>query len=189
MSQLFWDMLVGVLNKHMFRKMHEVLFRKEIMCATPFSTSGVAHLRMTERNTTKRGYAIWKCKWHQCRCDDGYAGVVSRPHIFVRKVSTRCMTKKDGTPFMVVSPDGSLRRLADGLVDIHTNPPLSLEIKCLFHLHKGFQCILRFQSGISHSVRYMEQMILPWKPLLCWSPKNGYSKMLRIITFVTHLNA
>ena len=55
----------------MFRKMHEVLFRKEIMCAARFSTSGVAHLRMTERNTTKRGYAIWKRNRDQCRCDNG----------------------------------------------------------------------------------------------------------------------
>ena len=45
--------------------------------------------------------------------------------------------KKDGTPFMVVSPDGSLRRSADGLVDIHTNPPLSLEIKCRFSFTQG----------------------------------------------------
>ena len=55
----------------MFRKMLEGLLRKEIMCATRFSTSGVTHLRMTERNTTKRGYAIWKRKRDQCRCDDG----------------------------------------------------------------------------------------------------------------------
>ena len=125
--------------------MQEVLFRKEIMCATRFSTSWVTHLRMTERNTTKRGYAIWKRKQDQCqlrRWLENDAGFVSRPDIFVRKVSTRCMTKKYGTLFIVVSPDGSLRRSADGLVDIHTNPPLSLEIKCLFHLHKGFQCIL-----------------------------------------------
>ena len=101
MSQLFsvhdGDMLVGVLNTNMFRQMHEVLFRKEIMCLTHFSTSGVAHLRMTERNTTKRGYSVWKRKRDQCRCDDGwknYAGFVSRPDIFVRKVSTRCMTKR-----------------------------------------------------------------------------------------------
>ena len=47
---------------------------------------------------------------------------------------------------MVVSPDGSIRRPADGLVDIHTNPPLSLEITCLFHLHKGFQCILMYSE-------------------------------------------
>ena len=88
----------------------------------------------------------------------------------------------------MVSPDGSLRRSADGLVDIHINLPLTLEIKCLFHLHKGFQCILRFQSGISSSVRYIEQMVLQSEGLLllCWSPKNGNSKMLRIITFVTH---
>ena len=66
------DMLVGVLNKNMFRKMHEVLLRKEIMCATRFSTSGVAHLRMTERNTTKRGNAIWKRKRDQYRCDDDW---------------------------------------------------------------------------------------------------------------------
>ena len=75
--------------------MHEVPFRKEIMYATRFSTSGVAHLRMTERNPTKRGYVIWKRD--QCRCDDGlknYAGFVSRPDIFVMKVSTRCMTKR-----------------------------------------------------------------------------------------------
>ena len=71
--------------------------------------------------------------------------------------------KKDGTPFMVVSPDGSILRPADGLVDIHTNPPLSLEIKCLFHLHKGFKCIPRFQSGISRSVRYMEQIYWSFK--------------------------
>ena len=81
----------------MFRKMLEGLFRKELMCATRFSTSGVTHLRMTERNTTKRGYAIWKRKRDQCRCDDGwknYAGFVSRPDIFVRNVSTKCMTKR-----------------------------------------------------------------------------------------------
>ena len=96
----------------------------------------------------------------------------------------RCMIKKCGTPFIVVSTDGSLRWSADGLVDIHTHPPLSLEIKCLFHLHKGFQCILKFQSGISRRVCYMEQMVLQSEGhfLLCWSPKNGYSKMLRIIT-------
>ena len=67
------------------------------MCATRFSTSRVTRLRMTERNTTKRGYAIWKRKRDQCRCDDGwknYAGFVSRPDIFVRKVSTKCMTKR-----------------------------------------------------------------------------------------------
>ena len=40
--------------------------------------------------------------------------------------------KKDGTPFMVVSPDGSLRRSAGGLVDIHSNPPLSIEIVPVF---------------------------------------------------------
>ena len=86
--------------------------------------------------------------------------------------------KKDGTPFMVFSPDGSLRRSADGLIDIHTNTPLSLEIKWLFHLHKGSQCILRFQSGISHSVRYMERMVLQSEGhlLFCWSPKNGNVK-------------
>ena len=120
-------------------------------------------------------------------CDDGWkndAGFVSRPDTFMRKVSTKCMTKKYGTPFIVVFPDGSLRRSADGLVDIHTNRPLSFEIKCLFHVHKGFQCILKFQSGISRSVRYMEQMVLQSEGhlLLCWSPKNGFSKMLRIIT-------
>ena len=84
--------------------------------------------------------------------------------------------KKDGTPFMVVSRDGSLRRSADGLVDIHTNPTLSLEIKCLFHLHKGFQCILRFQSDISRSVRYTEQMVLQSEGhlLLCWSLEKCY---------------
>ena len=108
-------------------------------------------------------------------CWKNDACFVSRPDIFVRKVSTRCMTKKYETPFIVVSPDGSLRRSADGLVDIHTNPPLSFEIKCLFHLHKGFQCILKFQSGISRSVRYMEQMVLQSEGhlLLCWFPKNG----------------
>ena len=37
------------------------------MCATRFSTSWVAHLRMTERNTTKRGYAIWKRRQDQCQ--------------------------------------------------------------------------------------------------------------------------
>ena len=31
----------------MFRKINEVLFRNERMCATRFSTSGVAYLRMT----------------------------------------------------------------------------------------------------------------------------------------------
>ena len=31
----------------MFRKINEVLFINERMCATPFSTSGVAFLRMT----------------------------------------------------------------------------------------------------------------------------------------------
>ena len=62
--------------------------------------------------------------------------------------------KKDGTHFMVVSPDGSLRRSANGLVDIHTNPPLSLEIKCLFHLHKGFQCIV-FDNDV-RPVKWME---------------------------------
>ena len=71
MSQLFYvhdgDMLGGVLNKNMFRKTQEVLFRKEIMCATRFSTNWVAHLRMTERNTTKRCYAIWKRKQDQCQ--------------------------------------------------------------------------------------------------------------------------
>ena len=102
---------------------------------------------------------------------------------FVRKVSTKCTTKMYGTPFIVVSPDGSLRWSADGLVCIHTNPLLSLEIKCLFHLHKVFQCILKFQSGISRSVRYVEHMVPQSEGhlLLCWSPKNGYSKMLRII--------
>ena len=33
----------------MFRKINEVLFRNERMCATRFSTSGVAFLRMTVR--------------------------------------------------------------------------------------------------------------------------------------------
>ena len=93
------DMLVGVLNKITFRTMHEVfvLSRKEIMCSTHFSMSEVAYLRMTERNTTKRGNAIWKRKRDICRCDNGwknYAGFVSRPDIFVRKVSTMCMTKR-----------------------------------------------------------------------------------------------
>ena len=32
----------------MFRKINEVLFRNERMCATRFSTSGVAFLRLTE---------------------------------------------------------------------------------------------------------------------------------------------
>ena len=79
---------------------------------------------------------------------------------------------------MVVSPDGSLRRSVDGLVDIHTNPPLNLEIKCLIHLHKGFQCILRFQSVIFRSVCYMKQLVLQSEGhlLLCWSPKNGNNK-------------
>ena len=153
---------------------------------------------MTERNTTKRGYAIWKRKRCQCRCDDGwknyiiyYAGFVSNPDIFCEEGVYKVYDKNDGTPFKVVSPDGSLRRSADGLVDIHTNPPLSLEIKFLFHLHKGFQCILRFQIGISDSARYMKQMDHQSEGhlLLCWSPKNGYIKMLRIITFVTHSNA
>ena len=57
-SQLFsvhdGDMLGGVLNKNMFRKMQEVLLRKEIMCATRFSTSWVAHFRMTERSHQTR---------------------------------------------------------------------------------------------------------------------------------------
>ena len=196
MSQFFsvhdGGMLVGVLNKNMFRKMHEVLFRKEIMCATLFSTSGVAHLRMTERNATKRGYAIWKCKRDQCRCDDGWKKLCRfcfQTWHFCEEGVYKVYDKKDGTPVMVVSPDGSLWRSADGLVDIHTKPPLSLKIKCLFHLHKRFQCILRFQTGISHRVRYMEQMVLQSEGhlLLYWSPKNGNSKMLRIITFVTHL--
>ena len=78
-------------------------------------------------------------------CDEGWkndAGFVSRPDIFVRKVSTRCMTKKYGTPFIVVSPDGSLRRSADGLVDIHTNPPLSLEISVFFIYTRGSSVFL-----------------------------------------------
>ena len=32
----------------MFRKIYEVLFRNERMCATRFSTSGIAFLRMTD---------------------------------------------------------------------------------------------------------------------------------------------
>ena len=171
--------------------MLEVLFRKETMCATRFSTSGVAHLRMTERNTNQRGYAISKRKRDQCRCDDGwknYAGFVSRPDIFVEEGVYKVYDKKDWTHLwwsLLMDLSG------DRLVDIHTNPPLSLEIKCLFHLHKGFQCILMFQSGISRSVRYMEQMVLQSEGhlLLCWSPKNGSIKMLCIITYVTHLNA
>ena len=51
MSKLFsahdGDMLVGVLNKKMFGKINEVLFINERMCATRFSTSGVAFLKMT----------------------------------------------------------------------------------------------------------------------------------------------
>ena len=35
-------------TKKMFRKINEVLFRNERMCATRFSTSGVAFLRMTD---------------------------------------------------------------------------------------------------------------------------------------------
>ena len=41
------DMLVVVLNKKDVRKINEVLFRNERMCATRFVTSGVAFLRMT----------------------------------------------------------------------------------------------------------------------------------------------
>ena len=71
MSQLFsvhdGDMLGGVLNKKYVQKNAGSAFWKEIMCATRFSTSWVAHLRMTERNTTKRGYAIWKRKQDQCQ--------------------------------------------------------------------------------------------------------------------------
>ena len=152
-SQIFsvhvGDMLVGVLNKNMFSKMQEVLLRKEIMCSTRFSTSGVAHLRMTERNTTKRGYALWKRKRDQCRCDDGWQKLCRfcfQTWYFCEEGVYKVYDKKDGTPFMVVSPDGSLRRSADGLVDIHTNPLLSLEIKCLFHLHKGFRCILMYSE-------------------------------------------
>ena len=52
------DMLVGVLNKNMFRKMHEVLFRKERMCATPVSTSGVAFLRLTVTLAGTVGYIV-----------------------------------------------------------------------------------------------------------------------------------
>ena len=97
-----------------------------------FSTSGIAHLIMTERNTTKRVYAILKRKRDQCRCDDGwknYAGFVSRHDNFCEEGVYKVYDKKDGTPFMVVAPDGSLRRSADGLVDIHTNPPPSIEIR------------------------------------------------------------
>ena len=134
--------------------MHEVLFRKEIMCSTRFSTSGVAHLRMTERNTTKRGYAIWN-EINIVATMVGKIMPVLIPDLtfFCEEGVYKVYYKKDGTLFLVVSPDGSLRRSADGLVDIHTNPLLSLEIKCLFHFHKGLQCILRFQSGISRSVR------------------------------------
>ena len=57
MSKLFsaldGDMLLVVLNKKMFRKINEVLFRNERMCATRFSTSGVAFLRMTEHCFTQ----------------------------------------------------------------------------------------------------------------------------------------
>ena len=71
MSQLFsvhdGDMLGGVLNKKYVQKNAGSVFRKEIMRATRFSTSWVAHLRMTERNTTKRSYAIWKRKQDKCQ--------------------------------------------------------------------------------------------------------------------------
>ena len=156
--------------------MQEVLFRKDIMCATCFSTSLVAHLRMTERNTTKRGYAIWKRKQDQCqfrRWLEKWCQFCFQTWYFCEEGVYKVYDKKVWNPFIVVSTDGSYRWSADGLIDIHTNRPLSLEIKCLFHLHKGFQCILKFQSGISRSVRYMEQMVLQSEGplLLWWSPK------------------
>ena len=160
----------------MFRKMQEVLFRKERMCATRFSTSLVAHLRMTERNTTKHGYAIWTRK-QDANCDDGWkndAGFVSRPDIFVWKVSTRCMIKKYGTPIIIVSPDGSLRRSADGLVDIHTNPPLSLEIMCLFSFTQGvpMYSLVPIRHIPQCTLYGADELQSEGHLLLCWSPKK-----------------
>ena len=64
MSKLFsahdGDMLVGVLNKkRCSKKYNEVLFRNDRMCATRFSTSGIAYLRMT----VFRFHWEIKCNW------------------------------------------------------------------------------------------------------------------------------
>ena len=164
--------------------MHEVLFTKEIMCATRFSTSRVAHLKMTKHHQTRlcnmeaqtRSMSLRRWLDKLCRfCFHTWH--------FCEEVVYKVNDKKDGTPFMVVSPDGSLRRSAHGLADIHTNPPLSLEIKCLFHLHKGFQCFRRFKSGISRSVRYMEQMVLQSQGHLLFSV--GPRKMVTVECYVS----
>ena len=71
MSQLLsvhdGDMLDGVLNKKYVQKNAGSVFLKRNNVCDTISTSWVAHLRMTERNTTKRSYAIWKRKQDQCQ--------------------------------------------------------------------------------------------------------------------------
>ena len=74
----------------------------------------------------------------------------------------------------------------------HTHKPTTeSRDKVSFSFTQGIPVYSEFQSGISRSVRYIEQMVLQSEGhlLLCWSPKNGNSKMLRIITFATYLNA
>ena len=188
---MIWGMLISVLNKKYVQKnARSAVSKRNNVCDTFFDEWGrtfendwtkhqptrLCNFEAQTRSMSLRRWLEKLCRfcfqtWHFC--EEGVYKVYD---------------KKDWTHLwwsLLMDLSG------DRLVDIHTNPPLSLEIKCLFHLHKGFQCILMFQSGISRSVRYMEQMVLQSEGhlLLCWSPKNGSIKMLCIITYVTHLNA
>ena len=76
--------------------MQEVLFRKEIMCATRFSTSWVAIWEWLNETPPNEAMQYGSAKKINVNFDDGWkndAGFVSKPDIFVRKLSTRCMTK------------------------------------------------------------------------------------------------
>ena len=137
-------------QKYMFRKM---LFRKEIMCAARFSTSGVAHLRMTERNTNKRDLTIlwgrclqgvWQKRWHPtCPIYCSLSGWI-----------TPAISRWTGW-------------------HTHRSTTESRD-KVSFSSSQGVRCILMIQSGISRNVRYMEQMVLQSEDnlLFCWSPKK-----------------
>ena len=128
-----------------------------------FENDWTKHHQTREWNMEAQTRSMSLRRWLEKLCQFSFQTL----HFFVRCRCLQCVChKKDGTPFMVVSSDGSLRRSVDGLVDIHTNPPLNLEIKCLIHLHKEFQCILRFQSGIFRSVCYYEATgPSKWRPL------------------------
>ena len=111
--------------------MREVLFRKEIICATLFSTSG-SHI-WEWQNETPPNEAMQFRIANEITVVATIVGKIM-PVVFpdLTFLWGRCLQGawQKGWNLIYVSPDGSLRRSADGLVDIHTNPPLSLEIKC-----------------------------------------------------------